>query len=152
MSKCPSCNKEITYLIISEGTISKYKVGLNEDDDLAYDLIETIGDDCQEEKDYACPECYRIIFDDYKEVINFLKGDEDYVEDIIEWVEKNEMVFDEEDGFDDWESKERHNLITDYKDYLRDVLDDDNFDLTTIEDYWAWTRVEFNRRKEVDVE
>ena len=78
MSKCPSCNKEITYLIISEGTISKYKVEFDEDDDdLAYDLIESIGDDCQEEKDYACPECNRIIFDELKEVINFLKGDDE---------------------------------------------------------------------------
>ena len=94
----------------------------------------------------------RVLCEMDRDWLSGIVGCEDYVEDIIEWVEKNEMVFDEEDGFDDWESKERHNLITDYKDYLKDVLDDDNFDLTTIEDYWAWTRLEFNRRKEVDVE
>jgi hypothetical protein len=45
--------------------------------------------------------------------------------------------------FEVWEAHHRDELIGAYRDYLCDVLDDAGFDIRHVEDYWTWTREEY---------
>ena len=46
-------------------------------------------------------------------------------------------------SFEKWEAVHRHELIEQFREYLRDVIDDSGFELTQVEDYWTWAREEY---------
>jgi hypothetical protein len=45
--------------------------------------------------------------------------------------------------FEEWRTRHHQELTRDYRQYLRDVLDDDSFDITTVEDFYTWSRPEY---------
>jgi hypothetical protein len=45
--------------------------------------------------------------------------------------------------FEEWRTRHMQELIRDYRQYLRDVLDDAGFDIRHVEDFDAWTREEY---------
>ena len=47
------------------------------------------------------------------------------------------------ESFTEWRTRHHEELIQDYRQYLRDVLDDDGFDISTVEDFWTWARPEY---------
>lgn len=48
-------------------------------------------------------------------------------------------------SFEAWEAAHRIELMAQFREYVRDALDDDGFDLTWLEDYWTWAREEYDR-------
>lgn len=45
--------------------------------------------------------------------------------------------------FEEWRTRHTQELMREYRQYLRDILDDDGFDIRHVEDYWTWTGVEY---------
>lgn len=45
--------------------------------------------------------------------------------------------------FEEWRTRQEQELMRNYRQYLRDVLDDDGFDIRHVEDYWMWTGTEY---------
>jgi hypothetical protein len=45
--------------------------------------------------------------------------------------------------FAEWRTCHLQELKRDYRQYLTDILDDDGFDITHVEDFDAWTREEY---------
>ncbi len=45
--------------------------------------------------------------------------------------------------YEEWEPSHRHELIKQFRDYLRTAIDDAGFELTQVEDYWAWAQEEY---------
>ena len=45
--------------------------------------------------------------------------------------------------FEEWRTRQMQELIREYRQYLRDILDDDGFDIRHVEDYWTWTDREY---------
>jgi hypothetical protein len=45
--------------------------------------------------------------------------------------------------FEEWRTRHLQELTRDYRQYLRDILDDDGFDITNVEDFYTWTRPEY---------
>lgn len=51
--------------------------------------------------------------------------------------------------FENWKKENEDELRVQYRDYLKDVvLGDEDFDVTTTEDFHTWCEVEFDRLKE----
>ena len=46
-------------------------------------------------------------------------------------------------SFEEWEEAHRHELLEQFRDYLRDLIDDSGFELAQVEDYWTWAREEY---------
>ena len=45
--------------------------------------------------------------------------------------------------FEEWRTRHTQELVREYRQYLRDILDDDGFDIRHVEDYWMWTDREY---------
>jgi len=68
-----------------------------------------------------------------------------FMEILAEQRKENE----ENKKFDRWEKEHQEELVAGYLNYLREaVLEDENWDLTTTEDYWTWAREECEIEKE----
>ena len=50
--------------------------------------------------------------------------------------------------FEAWEASHRRELLEQFRDYLRDIIDDAGFDLAQVEDYWTWAREEYTCLRE----
>jgi hypothetical protein len=47
------------------------------------------------------------------------------------------------DTFEEWRTRHTQELVREYRQYLRDILDDDGFDIRHVEDYWMWADREY---------
>lgn len=45
--------------------------------------------------------------------------------------------------FEEWRTRHLQELTRDYRHYLRDILDDDGFDITNVEDFYMWAGAEY---------
>ena len=51
--------------------------------------------------------------------------------------------------FEEWKKDNDESLQCSYRDYLKNtVLDDNNFDITTTEDFYTWIEEEYDMLKE----
>ena len=74
MAKCPKCGKEIDYLRDFSPVWQEFKAFIGKNGSLDF---ETAGNECpmdSRDDEYVCPECQEVLFIDYQQAENFLKG------------------------------------------------------------------------------
>jgi predicted RNA-binding Zn-ribbon protein involved in translation (DUF1610 family) len=72
--KCPKCGKEIDSLkCVRTGITYEYYFYINEDGEGDYEWEDDLSED--DVREFYCPECYELLFEDEEGAKRFLKGE-----------------------------------------------------------------------------